>query len=95
LFPGQRWGGMSADPAIFSQSALDMTAVENDSDGEWRIFSKRGNGYSTSRLVGEIVTNAYLCLPMKDGGGIEVTLSAKGSVPNDTSLIQVQAQVED
>lgn len=72
-----------------------MERVDRVSNGQWRIFSKRGNGYSTSRLVGEIVTNAYLCLPdaSMQGGGVEVSFSGKGSVPGDTSLIQVQTQV--
>jgi hypothetical protein len=84
FFPGQLWGGMTADPSIFLQSALDMTVcnnfstmfslasdfscvrlktVEADANGQWRIFSKLGNGYSTDRYKGEIINNAYACLP--------------------------------
>lgn len=38
-------------------------AVEAAAQGKWRIFSKLGAGYSNSRYVGEIVNNAYACLP--------------------------------
>ena len=76
LFPGQKWGGMTADTAIFLQTALGIGGngrgtipgddreirspkVPFNSNNEWRIFSKLGAGFSTSRYVGEIVTNAY------------------------------------
>ena len=42
LFPSTSWGGMSADTAIYVQSALDINTVEIESDGQWRIFSKLG-----------------------------------------------------
>ena len=91
LFPTVEWGGMTADPSIFVQSALDMHQVQQQSQGQWRIFSKlgivanrlnsnnkteynvslnycishyTGAGYSNSRYVGEIIDNAYACLPM-------------------------------
>lgn len=63
LFPTVQWGGMTADISIFLQSALDMTEVQQQSNGQWRIFSKLGAGFSSSRLVGEITNNAYACLP--------------------------------
>ena len=66
LFPADElyWGGMTADTSIYLQSALNMTQVQADAQGHWRIFSKLGAGYSTSRKVGEIVNNAYACLPV-------------------------------
>lgn len=64
LFPGVQWGGMTACTSIFVQSALNMTKTELDSHGKWRIFSKLGAGYSSSRGRGEVMNNAYACLPM-------------------------------
>lgn len=99
LFPGELWGGMSADTAIFLQSALDMTDVEARSDGAWRILSKLGAGYSNSRGRGEIITSVYTCIPEFSGNGstyqgdFEFTLSVRGSVVGDSSLKLVQAKV--
>ena len=79
-----------------------MTQVEAESQGAFRIFSKLGAGWSTSRYVGEIVSNAYACLPVLDSEGnpvpnqgVEFTVHVRGSVPNDPSLVQVQTQVYD
>ena len=96
LFPGQApFGGMSADTAIFLQSALDMEEVERASAGRWAIYSKLGCGYSSSRIVGEIISNAYGCFPSLGGGGrgFELTLSVRGSVPNDSSGAQAEQVV--
>ena len=107
LFPEQWWGGMTADTAIFVQSGLNMTFVEEKSDGRWRIFSKLGAGYSSSRGVGEIITTAYACVPSSSSSSssssnseedvrwVEFSLSVRGSVPLDLSLLGVQKQVED
>lgn len=103
LFQGQQWGGMTADTAVFLQSssvAQDLL-VRNEqalAQGQWRIFSKMGAGYSSSRSVGEILTTVHLCLPIYDDNnvvvsGIEMTLSARGSVPFDSSLKEVEAVV--
>eukprot|EP01048_Picozoa_sp_COSAG05_P031817 COSAG05_NODE_11832_length_494_cov_0.784810_1_plen_141_part_01 len=82
IFPSVQWGGMSADTAIFMQAAAEAalgdTALAGD---QWRIFSKLGAGYSTSRQVGEIVHNAYGCFP---GAGVEMVYSARSSVAGDT-----------
>jgi hypothetical protein len=64
LFPSLQWGGMTSDTAVYVQTALDMVKTETDARGKWRIFSKLGAGYSSSRLVGEILDNAYACLPV-------------------------------
>ena len=71
---GVDFGGLTADPAIFIQAALDealpssapsltsslsnsgMETMDIATGGRWRIFSKLGAGYSSSRSVGEIVT---------------------------------------
>jgi hypothetical protein len=100
FFPGLTWGGMSTDTAIFLQSAVDMARVEKESRGRWRIFSKLGGGYSTSRFVGEIVTNAYACFPVLDESGnpvpdegVEFFISCRGSVPKDIHLEAVDKAV--
>ncbi len=62
FFPGERWGGMTADTAVFLQTALNSSLLLTESTS-WRIFSKLGAGYSSSRSRGEIVSNAYSCLP--------------------------------
>lgn len=94
LFPGLRWGGMSADPGIFVQSGLDMDAIEARSGGTWRIFSKLGDGWSLSRAVGEVLTNAYACLPLRGGGGVEFLVSARASVANDTDTSQADLKLQ-
>lgn len=95
---------MSTDIAIFLQATSQVGAVlrdENYHNDQWRIFSKLGDGWSTSRYRGEIVNNAYACLPRYDAssgkavGGYEFTVTVRGSVPNDSSLKQVEQKVFD
>jgi hypothetical protein len=102
LFPSSTlsMGGMMVDTAVFVQAALNMTQVDEVSNGQWRIHSKLGAGYSSSRSRGEIVNNAYVCLPIAINGadttsydGVEFTLSVRGSIPYDSSLLKVQEQV--
>jgi hypothetical protein len=100
LFPGLQWGGMSADTAVFVQSAVDIDKIEAESKGQWRIFSKMGCGYSSSRNVGEIVTNGYACFPVFDDAGnavvdagLEFVWSARGSVSYDYALDKAEASV--
>lgn len=89
LFPDLKWGGMSTDTAVYVQSSLNMTDVERKSQGKWRIFSKLGAGYSSSRLVGEIINTAHICMPDIENpeNGLEFTISARGSISHDTSLV--------
>ena len=100
LFPGLKWGGMTADTAIYTQSGLDMLDVETRSEGNWRIHSKLGAGYSYSRFVGEITYAAYACLPVVIGGnavpdsGVEFVIAARSSVPLDTALYQAEAVIQ-
>jgi hypothetical protein len=105
FFPGQNWGGMTADTAIYLQStsSLQTLLVNNPtvlSTGDWRIFSKLGAGYSSSGLVGEIISNSYACIPSygDDGttivGGIEFTLAARGSISKDYDLSQVDIRLQ-
>lgn len=98
LFPNQMWGGMSADTSIFLQSSLDMNKIDEISYGNWRIFSKLGAGWSTSRQVGEIISNAYACFPSTANGindGTEFSITIRGSIKYDTSLKLVEQQVKD
>lgn len=94
LFPSQVFGGMSADTSIFLQSWLNMSQVETSSEGRWRIYSKLGAGFSSSRQVGEIVNNVYACLPGYLGG-LEATIHVRGSVPKDTGLVAVESIVHE
>jgi hypothetical protein len=94
-FPGQVNGGMSCDTSIFVQSSLDMIKIDADSQGQWQIFSKLGNGYSSTRSKGEIVNNAYVCLPQIDDQGIEFTINVRGSVNNDYDTTQAEKIVRE
>ncbi len=58
--------GMESDTAIYVQQALDPDALETQSQGQWRIFSKLGYGGSRG---GELTHNAYACLPVLDALG--------------------------
>ena len=91
---------MTADTAIFVQSALNRTRLQQQQN--WRIFSKLGAGYSTSRNRGEIITTAHVCLPATvdtnssfpvKAAALEFSLSVRGSVLGDTSLQAAQARV--
>lgn len=85
LFPTVQWGGMSADTAIFMQDAMQNAMSHGDpqAGGAWRVFSKLGAGFSSSRRVGEIVHNAYGCFP---AAGVELLYSAEASVAGDVEL---------
>ena len=79
-----------------------MTKVEEESNGKFRIFSKSGAGFSNSRYVGEILSHAYACLPVFDeignikiNEGYEFTIHVRGSIPDDSSLAEVETQVHD
>jgi hypothetical protein len=64
-YPGQP-GGMSADTAIYLQSAVPIAAIEQRSGGMWRVFSKLGFGN------GEFVHVSYGCLPALDPQGAPI-----------------------
>jgi len=65
-YAGDQPQGMESDTAIYVQQALDPDALEAQSQGQWRIFSKLGYGGSRG---GELAHNAYACLPVLDAGG--------------------------
>ena len=103
---------MTADTAIFLQMALEnvnllssgeVSNSNHDSENvDWRIFSKLGAGYSTSRGRGEIVTSAYACIPPTSTGGVDgnghnglqISITCRGSVPHDVTLIKAQKAVK-
>lgn len=58
------WGGLSADTAIYMQSAHDWDYIETRARGRWRVFSKLGLG-----TAGQFVNVAYACLPVLDARG--------------------------
>ena len=103
LFPGEVWGGMSADIAVFLQTALNLPEylASDNEEGKWRIFSKLGCGFSSSRHKAEIVTNSYGCLPTYSSssaaavGGVELSLTVRGSVPDNMGLTVVENKVMD
>jgi hypothetical protein len=92
---------MSTDIAVFLQSTDKVKAFladEASHQNQWRIFSKLGDGFSNSRYRGEIVNNAYSCLPKYNSegqavGGYEFTITVRGSVPDDSSLTKVETKV--
>lgn len=58
------WGGLSADTAIYLQSAHDIAYLDKRSQGQWRIFSKLGLG-----TKGQFVHVGYGCFPVLDPQG--------------------------
>lgn len=99
LFPGLQWGGMSTDTAIFLQSCLNMTQVEQDSQGRWRIFSKLGAGFIREDQA-DVLDTSYACLPKLnergapvEGEGWEFLVTARASIPGDPSLEKAEQAV--
>ncbi len=88
VVPKAGWGGMSADAAIYLQSAVDIASVERASHGAWRIFSKLGYGDSG------LVENGYACFPELDeqgdavvGRGVELVISTHFAQPRDNPRV--------
>lgn len=52
--------GMESDTSVYLQEAVDITALDAQTQGQWRIFSKLGLGFTRG---GEIVHTDYGCLP--------------------------------
>lgn len=61
------WGGMSADTAVYLQSAHDIDYLDKRGQGRWRIFSKLGLGSS-----GQFLNVGYACFPVLDPSGSPV-----------------------
>ncbi|MBV71057.1 MAG: hypothetical protein CMH52_06860 [Myxococcales bacterium] len=66
LFESEQPQGMESDPSVYLQNAVDITSFESAAQGQWRIFSKLGFGYSRG---GEFVSAGYGCLPVFDDQG--------------------------
>ena len=65
LFPGLRWGGMTADPAIYAQTALQLPDLlqdwgEGEQDESWRIFSKLGESFVETETVSLSFSIVYI-----------------------------------
>ena len=58
--------GMESDVSVYMQQAVDIDQIEQNTRGQWRIFSKLGLGFSRG---GEIVHTDYACLPIFDDMG--------------------------
>ena len=88
--------GMESDISIYMQKALDIHAVEAASQGQWRIFSKLGLGFSRG---GEIVHTDYACFPSFVDGesqvdrGVELVVSIH--VPANKDYIQGDRRLAD
>ena len=57
-----------------------MDSIDAASDGQWRIFSKLGYGYSKARNVIEMLSTGYVCLPpiaAMNSNGAEFILSVR------------------
>ena len=100
LFPGLQWGGLSMGTDVYVQRGLNLSTIDERSDGRWRIFSKLGAGISSTAHPGqfEITLNAYACLPdVKRGEGLEVVLSAavaaKTDKEADAGMLELVANV--
>ncbi len=63
LFQNGQPQGMESDPTIYLQQALDINAIDSETAGRWRIFSKLGFGYARG---GEFVNAGYGCFPVFD-----------------------------
>ena len=61
--------GMESDTAVYMQNAVDINALDVNTKGQWRIFSKLGLGFSRG---GEIVHTDYACLPVFDSNGYPI-----------------------
>ena len=66
--------------------------MDDATDGQWRILSKLGAGYSTSRSVGEIISAGYGCVPL-EGFNWEFTLAARASVALDIDLVHAERRL--
>ncbi len=76
--PKGPFGGLSQDKAVYFQSGHDIDYLEARSHGQWRIFSKLGNGTD-----GQFLDVGYACLPVLDdqelpvpGWGRELVIAA-------------------
>ena len=69
LFPNNAFGGAATDSAWYVQSGVNISEIDERSNGAWRILSKLGNGCSDQDPTCEILNNAYACMPIAASGG--------------------------
>ncbi len=87
--------------AIFLQDALDsllsLDKLDAATDGQWRIFSKLGYGYSRTRDVIEMLNTGYVCLPSvaaMNSNGVEFLLSVRSqAVGNVDPCLPCQSDI--
>ena len=79
MYDAQTPQGMEGDISVYLQSAVDINAINQNTQGQWRIFSKLGFGYSRG---GEVVHTDYGCFPnanengeIQDNQGVELVIS--------------------
>lgn len=95
-----QWRIFSKLGQCVSYGYILLSSSSSSSASSFIRFIHVGAGYSTSRSKGEIVSNAYACLPrynVTDGshpvGGIEFSIAARGSISYDSGLQQVQERL--
>lgn len=96
IFPPEEllWGGMTADTSIYLQRSLKSGRASPNS-GQWRIFSKLGAGFSSSRGVGEVTNIAYGCFPSEEiDAGLELVVASRASVVGDNDLRKADALLQ-
>jgi hypothetical protein len=95
LFPGRIWGGMSAISDDLLREGLNMTLIEQRSNGTWRTFGKDGGGYSYIRLAGEAIYNGYACYPSLENPeeSVEYFVSTRVSIPGDTHAVRAYTNI--
>jgi hypothetical protein len=106
FFPnGKGWGGMSAVEPDLMRNQLNMTLIEQRSQGNWRTFGKDGGGVSTIRnvgkLTGEALYNGYACYPnLQDQDddssvAVEYIVSTRISIIGDDHAIQAYTETQE
>ena len=87
LFPGMKWGGMSANSDDYLRIGINITEADVRSDGQYRTFSKDGAGYSYIRDAAEVTFNGYACYPSLNHPeeGVEYFISTRLSIPGEDS----------
>ena len=87
LFPGLKWGGMSANTPNYLLLGINATEADQRSHGQYRTFSKNGGGYSYIRNAMEVTYNGYACYPsaVDPEEGVEYFISIRVSIPGEFS----------
>ena len=69
LFPNNAFGGAATDSAWYVQSGVNISEIDERSNGAWRILSKLGAGCAGRTPPCEILNNAYACMPIAASAG--------------------------